>query len=87
MRAFAREYLGSLTEKNAAHALLRAAYMSVADLAIVPMQDVLGLDSAARMNTPSTVGGTNWAWRLREGQFDEKTRHTLYKMAKLYGRV
>lgn len=87
VRAFAREYLGSLTEKNAAHALLRAAYMSVADLAIVPMQDVLGLDSAARMNTPSTVGGTNWAWRLREGQFDEKTCHTLYKMAKLYGRV
>ncbi len=87
VRAFAREYLGGLTEKTAARALMRAAYMSVANLAIVPMQDVLGLDSEARMNTPSTVGGTNWAWRLRDGQFDEKTRQMLYKLAKLYGRA
>ena len=61
--------------------------MSVAQLAIIPMQDVLGLDSGARMNTPSTVGGTNWAWRLKDGQFDEKNRRRLYAMAKLYGRI
>ena len=87
VRAFARAYLGSLTEKNAAHTLIRTAYMSVAQLAIIPMQDVLGLDSGARMNTPSTVGGTNWAWRLKDGQFDEKNRRRLYAMAKLYGRI
>ncbi len=49
-------------------AFIRAAQASVADLALVPMQDVLGLGSEARMNTPSRDGG-NWKWRLAPGQF------------------
>ena len=44
-------------------ALLRAALGSVARLAVIPLQDILGLGSAARLNTPGTVAG-NWAWRL-----------------------
>lgn len=43
--------------------VIRALYASPADTVIVPMQDVLGLDSRARMNTPATVKG-NWTWRL-----------------------
>lgn len=42
--------------------LIRAAYCSPADLCIIPLQDVLGLGSEARMNTPSLPGG-NWRWR------------------------
>src|SRR5262249_2894878 len=42
--------------------MIRAALMSVADTAILPLQDVLGLGSAARMNVPGTVRG-NWTWR------------------------
>jgi 4-alpha-glucanotransferase len=38
----------------------------VAILAVIPVQDVLGLDSDARMNIPSKPGG-NWTWRLRKG--------------------
>jgi len=47
---------------------IRAAQSSVADLCIVPLQDVLGLGSEARMNTPSLHGG-NWKWRVTSGQF------------------
>jgi 4-alpha-glucanotransferase len=48
-------------------AFIRAAHSSVADLALIPMQDVLGLGSEARMNTPSLNHG-NWSWRLARGQ-------------------
>ncbi len=44
-------------------AMLQTIFASVADLAIVPMQDLLGLDSRGRMNTPGTVDG-NWLWQF-----------------------
>ncbi len=47
--------------------LIRLAFSTAADLAVIPMQDFLGLDSQARMNTPGTVTG-NWSWRLKDGQ-------------------
>jgi 4-alpha-glucanotransferase len=43
---------------------MRAASLSVARLAVFPMQDVLGLPSSERMNTPGTLGGSNWTWRF-----------------------
>ena len=85
-RDFAHAYLGTLSERTAAQALVRAAYQSVCDICVIPMQDVLGLDSDARMNTPGTVGEHNWSWRLKDRQFDEKTEKQLYRLAKLYGR-
>ena len=45
-------------------AMIRAALNSVANLAVFPLQDVLGLGSEHRMNTPGTLGGTNWTWRF-----------------------
>ena len=47
--------------------LIRLAFSTRARLAIIPMQDFLGLDSRARMNTPGTTEG-NWRWRLESGQ-------------------
>jgi 4-alpha-glucanotransferase len=44
--------------------MLRAALNSVANLAVCPLQDVLGLGSEHRMNTPGTLGGSNWTWRF-----------------------
>ena len=52
-------------------ALLRAALGSVADRAIIPMYDWLGLGAEAHLNTPGKLGG-NWAWRAKAG-FDSKT--------------
>jgi 4-alpha-glucanotransferase len=60
-------------------AFIRAAQNSVADFALVPLQDVLGLGSEARMNTPSMDGG-NWRWRFAPGQF---TPGLIAKLANL----
>jgi 4-alpha-glucanotransferase len=49
-------------------ALVRLALSSAARLAILPMQDVLGLGAEAQMNHPGTVGHPNWCWRLEPGQ-------------------
>jgi malto-oligosyltrehalose synthase/4-alpha-glucanotransferase len=58
-----RKYAGT-TVKKASHQLIRMAYASVADTAIIPMQDILDLAGSARINKPSGVTG-NWVWRLR----------------------
>ena len=49
-------------------ALVRLTLSSRARIAILPMQDVLGLGAEARMNHPGTVGNGNWQWRLEPGQ-------------------
>lgn len=65
-RGAAAAYLGLNSAGADAHevhwAFIRAVETSVADLCVIPMQDVLGLDSSARMNTPSRSDG-NWGWR------------------------
>jgi 4-alpha-glucanotransferase len=61
-KAFASAYLG-IADDGVAWAFVRAALTSVANLSVVPVQDVLGLDSDARMNVPSKTTG-NWSWRL-----------------------
>jgi len=50
------------------------------------MQDILGLGSEARMNTPSTLGG-NWAWRMKEGANTPKIANKLYELTKTYKRL
>jgi 4-alpha-glucanotransferase len=64
---------------------IRAALASVADTAITPLQDVLGLDSRARMNLPASTGG-NWAWRFERGALTGEIRDRLRKLTRLYGR-
>ena len=56
--------------------------MSVADTAIIPIQDYLGLGNEARINEPSTLG-TNWKWRLIPGQFTEETAEEMLELAKI----
>jgi 4-alpha-glucanotransferase len=66
-------------------AFIRAVLASVADTALIPLQDVLGLGSEARMNTPATTSG-NWAWRFREGELTEKHADVLRAYSERYGR-
>jgi 4-alpha-glucanotransferase len=61
-KAWATEYFGKVDD-GINWAFMRSAFASVATLAVIPVQDVLGLDSDARMNIPSKPGG-NWTWRL-----------------------
>lgn len=65
---------------------IRLAQSSVADLSVIPMQDYLGLDSEARLNTPSTLGG-NWTWRMEPGAFTHKIARKCRKLTELYGRL
>ncbi len=65
--------------------LIRLAYTSVADLAVVPVQDVLGLGGEARMNTPAIAEG-NWAWRLAPSALDVEAAAWLRSLAEVSGR-
>jgi 4-alpha-glucanotransferase len=83
-RRHVRDYLGR-GDDDLCWPLIRAAYASVARAVIVPAQDLLGLDSWARMNTPGTVEG-NWAWRALPGAFTPELAAKLASFANLYGR-
>ncbi len=98
--AFAREYLGiggCATAEEGAKAFLRTVLASVAATAIVPMQDWLLLGSEARMNTPATIGGKNWRWRMPPsgtGAHDSiacadmsALSEKIKRMSAIYGRV
>ncbi len=63
----------------------RLALSSVAQLAILPMQDLLSLDSNHRMNTPGTMQG-NWQWRFKWKQVWPGLATDLAKLVRLYGR-
>jgi 4-alpha-glucanotransferase len=73
------------TDNEIVEAFCRLAMGSVAKTVILPMQDVLGLDENARMNTPS-VGEKNWTWRLLPGQIDQETEQKLLEWTVLYNR-
>jgi 4-alpha-glucanotransferase len=59
----------------------------VADTAVFPLQDVLGLDSEARMNLPGSMGGGNWRWRFTADQLAESPGDRLRELTDIYGRL
>jgi 4-alpha-glucanotransferase len=66
--------------------MIRLVMMSVANMAIFPMQDILGLGEEARMNHPS-IGEGNWEWRLLPEQLTPTVKQRLLEMTEIYGRV
>jgi 4-alpha-glucanotransferase len=83
-KAFARAYLGAGDEAMN-WTLIRAVLASVADTAVIPLQDVLGLGPGARMNRPATLGG-NWAWRVREEELLPELAARLAALVRTYER-
>jgi 4-alpha-glucanotransferase len=78
-------YLGrELSAENVSLEMIRMAMMSVADTAILPMQDILGLGEEARMNHPGTIEG-NYQWRMLPEQM--KPRSDLKELTQIYGRA
>lgn len=65
--------------------VVRLAYASVARLAVVPMQDLLGLGAEARMNRPAAARG-NWTWRLEERRLTPALVRRLRELAEDFGR-
>ncbi|MBD2434153.1 MULTISPECIES: 4-alpha-glucanotransferase [Fischerella] len=79
-------YLGCISPDGIHWDLIRLALSSVANLAIIPLQDVLGLDSHARMNFPSKAEG-NWEWRYHEHALVQDLAHKLKAITTLCGRA
>jgi len=84
-RRLALKYMGS-DGREVNWDFIRLALMSVADTAIIPLQDVLGLGSEARMNRPATASG-NWAWRFTRDMLTDEIKTRLRDLTTLYGRA
>ena len=75
-----------LTKEEGYHiGMMRCAWASVADTAIMQMQDFLGLGVEGRMNTPSTLGG-NWTWRCLPGDYNNELADWLHDEMEIYQR-
>lgn len=86
-RDFLARYLGyQPTDETIAWDLIRLAFGSVARTAVVPLQDVLGLGSAGRMNTPGKEQG-NWGWRFDDALLTPALRTRLRDLTEVYGRL
>jgi 4-alpha-glucanotransferase len=81
------EYLGrEISAEEVPGELVRLVMMSVADLAVIPLQDLLAMGGEARMNDPSAKEG-NWRWRVVGGYDTPQMKHTLRGMTEIYGRA
>ena len=83
---FAKSYCKLTEEEGYNWGIIRTAYESVSKYAIIQMQDILGLGSEARMNTPSTLGG-NWVWRIKSDALTDELAAKLKNLAVTYNRV
>ena len=83
---FARAYLNfDDADSEINWVMIRAVLASVADVAVVPLQDALGLGSEARMNLPGKISG-NWKWRYRRGALTAELSARLRSLVMLYDR-
>ncbi len=83
-REFVLKYLGS-DGREINWDFIRLALSSVANTAIVPLQDVLGVGNEGRMNVPARESG-NWGWRYRAEALTENVSRRLAEMTHVYGR-
>lgn len=79
------EYLDADKVSDIPKKMIRSGYASIAVTVIIQMQDILELDTSARINTPATLGG-NWCWRMKKEQLKDEDAHRLVKMVRAYGR-
>lgn len=86
-RKFVSDYVGhyNVSNEDLAFEVVRLAMGSTADLAVIPMQDYIGLGSYARINTPATVGN-NWKWRMREECLSDYLAGKIEWLTDLFGR-
>jgi 4-alpha-glucanotransferase len=79
------QYIKSENPANIHWDLIRLAFASSAKIAIIPLQDILGLDTQARMNTPSQGQG-NWTWRFESGNLTDSLQQKLLAVTEDTGR-
>ena len=84
---YAAEYMLLSKKEGYVAGAVRTVMASVSDLAIIPMQDILNLGAAGRMNFPGTLSDSNWTWRLKDGIITPGIAKQLRKLTQLYGRI
>ncbi|MCL1902945.1 MAG: 4-alpha-glucanotransferase [Oscillospiraceae bacterium] len=88
-KSMAKNYIKPGFLEPAHWACIRSLYASTAGIVLIPMQDVLGLDDSARMNTPGTIksgAGGNWVWRMKKGEFKPAALKKLKSLSEVYFR-
>ena len=87
-REFSKEYMGNAksTDEELPWDFIRMSMESVANLAVTPMQEFLGLGTEARINYPSTLGN-NWKWRLLPGQFTPELAKRIHRLTQITARI
>lgn len=81
------KYVGfKLTAESAPQALVRLAYASTANIAIIPLQDILGLGEEARINHPAKSQG-NWEWRVKAETLNLELSEKIYELTYIFGRI
>ncbi len=83
---YAKRYMRLTEQEGYNWGMIKCAMASPADTCILQMQDLLGLDNSARMNTPSTLGG-NWSWRIKEECINFWLAGIMKKLTETYRRV
>ncbi len=83
---YARQYMNLSEREGLVWGTVRAAFASVSDVCIVPMQDLLDLGGDARMNFPGTLSISNWTWRAKDGIINGVLADRLLALTKLYDR-
>ena len=83
-KAYAAEYMGLSEQEGYIWGTIRTALSSVANLCVLQMQDLLGVDG--RMNLPGTFGSPNWCWRMTDPGLYGQIADKLFRMTRLYGR-
>lgn len=90
-RSFMRAYtgkssLGRTRKRDAVEELIRLAFSSIAQLAIIPVQDLLGLGSESRMNVPGASGKRNWTWRMQGDALTDDLLKETAALVSIFGR-
>ena len=85
--AYAMEYMNITDAKDQVWGMIRAAFASVSDLCVVPIQDFLELGGQARMNFPGKLSDCNWTWRAKDGIINDKLASRIQRMTVLYDRL
>ncbi len=84
-RDYVRRYF-QCPDEDVVWQMIRGVLSSVANTAVIPMQDIMGLDDSARMNMPSSVGSANWSWRYDPSLMQDWMMGRLSEMVQVYGR-
>ena len=81
-----REQL-DLNSKEVNWSMIEYSFLSKAQTVIIPIQDLLGLGSEARMNTPGTISDTNWSWRMSASVLTDSMKEKMKKITKKAKRI